>query len=85
MDGNILHAVWSPNQEHLILATNSENGRLLVLNNEFDVTAEQDIDDLDLTTLDKIEEAHISWRDNSELFMVNYKINNGYKCLTRNP
>ena len=59
---------------------------------EFDILYECPIDDDDLT-FEKgkdiqdedriISQACISWRGDSSIFQINYQINKGFKCLTR--
>ena len=50
---------------------------------------EADIDDDDLTFKEgdnidpTVRDAQISWRGDSSIFVINYSINNGRKCLTR--
>lgn len=75
------------------MALATAEGKLLLFTPEFDVLYEQDLDDNDLTFYDKKEpiqdsdkvcsDACISWRGDSQIFEVNYKINGGHKCLTR--
>ena len=86
----ILTGSWAPNQEYLAIA--SKSGKLLLFTPEFDVMHEAQIDDDDLTfdqgvkEEDKnrsIDDAHISWRGDSSIFVINYSINGGRKCLTR--
>jgi hypothetical protein len=78
----ILAASWSPNEESFIVG--SEDGKLSQLNTEFDVIMEVDMDDADMTQKgSKIDEATISWRGDSKFFVVNYHIEGGYKCITR--
>ena len=83
----ILTGSWAPNQEYLAIATKA--GKLVVFTPEFDVIYEADIDDGDSTFKDEddidptVEDAQISWPGDSAMFVINYKINGGRKCLTR--
>ena len=83
----ILTGSWAPNQEYLAVATKA--GNLLVFTPEFDVLYEAEIDDGDLTFKEgddidlTVSDAQISWRGDSSIFVINYSINGGRKCLTR--
>lgn len=84
----ILTGCWAPNQEYFAVATGA--GNLIVFTPEFDVLYEAKIDDDDLTFKAddqvkncQIRDAQISWRGDSSIFVVNYSINGGRKCLTR--
>ena len=82
----ILAAAWAPNQEYLALATPS---LMLLFTPEFDVLYEEPLDDGDLTfgpgddKSQKAQDACISWRGDSQIFVCTYRINGGRKCLTR--
>ena len=62
---------------------------LIVFNTEFEILYEVQIDDDDMTFKkgDKIDrtihDAEISWQGDSSMFVINYRINGGRKCLTR--
>lgn len=67
-------------------------GKLIIFSPDFEVNLEANIDDGDMTFHDKkqgeprdesIAEAVISWREDSLTFVINYSINGGRKCLTR--
>ena len=83
----IITGSWAPNQEYLAIATGA--GKLIVFTPEFDVLYEASIDDNDLTFKQgdeinlAIKDAQISWIGDSSIFVINYSINGGRKCLTR--
>jgi hypothetical protein len=86
----ILAAAWSPNQEYLVVAT--RQNLLILFSPEFEICSESPIDDNDMTFHDIkagekpnliVADAAISWRGDSTIFVVNYAINGGRKCLTR--
>lgn len=69
------------------MATTS--GKLILFNAEFEILYEVEIDDDDMTfkkgaKIDRtIHDAEISWQGDSSMFVINYRINGGRKCLTR--
>lgn len=87
LSDGILTGAWAPNQEYFAVATGG--GKIVVFTPEFDVLYEADIDDGDMTFKDgdevdpTVHDAEISWRGDSSIFVINYKINGGRKCLTR--
>lgn len=68
------------------------DGVLIEFNTLFDIISSANLDDNDETFLpgqeitpenSKIEKAQITWKSDSRVFAINYSINGGYKCLTR--
>jgi len=84
IEGGLHSAKWSPNEEKLALAT--KEGRLLILDAEFEPKCETTIDDGDETgdpeTL-PISSASISWRGDAKFLTVIYGTPTGKKALTR--
>jgi len=62
----------------------------LLFTPDFDVLYEDSIDDGDMTYAAgeeknlEIGDATISWRGDSSIFVINFKVGSGRKCLTRN-
>ena len=75
----------SPNQEHII-AVLSNYTLLLISYDTLSVINKCSVDDNDLSKVnesDILKEADISFKQNGDLFAVNYNVNNGYKCIVR--
>jgi len=87
----IIAASWSPNEEHFLIVQG--DGKLALFNTLFDIVSSVNLDDNDETyqpgqelTAENtsIRHAQITWKGDSNIFAVNYSINGGFKCLTRN-
>lgn len=68
------------------------DGKLTVYNTLFDVESSVNLDDNDETfeqgtevtpEMRQVRSAEITWKADSRIFAVNYSINGGFKCLTR--
>ena len=89
IDSDIIAAKWAPNEEYYAIA--SSEGELYLFTPEWDVLYRVPLDDDDSTWSAGeappddllVEQACISWKGDSNLLQVNYQINNGFKCLTR--
>lgn len=80
----IVCAKLSPNLEHIILIY--DNYTILHLNYDFEIINQCELDDGEGTSdivKDKLKEADLSFKGDSEYFVVHYKIGNGSKCLVR--
>lgn len=86
----IITGSWSPNEEYFIVIEGE--GKLVVYNTLFDIVSSVNLDDNDETFKEgqeitsensSIQSAKITWKSDSRIFAVNYSINGGFKCLTR--
>jgi hypothetical protein len=84
----ILCVEMSSNLEFVAIATNKN--KLYLLNYDYELVNNCDLDDGDLTDAskdmdikDEEKEASISWRGDSQFFACLYSINGGKKCLVR--
>lgn len=81
---------WSPNEEHFLIVQG--DGKLVYYNTLFDMMSSVNLDDDDETFApgqevneenSKISHAQVTWKGDSRVFSINYTINGGVKCLTR--
>ena len=79
LDSRLLGASFSPNQDVLVLVT--ESGQLLALNNNFDVQSEISLDETGAKIVQS--KVHISWKNDGKYFVTNYELESGRKALTR--
>jgi len=84
IEGGILAASWSPNEERLVIA--SKNNVLLIFDPEFEPMNETFIDDGEGTgepSTAQIDSCTISWRGDAKFFSTSFSILGGRKSLTR--
>ena len=73
IENGISNALWSPNQEHLIIATNNKS--LILLDVHFDFIKEIPLDDDDSLIKDvdmSIDNVSLVWREDSKVFFYKY-------------
>lgn len=85
-ESEIVSSKISPNLEHIVCIFS--NYTLILINFDFEIINQCDLDDGEGTILfnfkdSKLKYADISFRGDSEYFVVHYKLGEGSKCLVR--